>query len=121
MDKEEITLSKLALLVEATSQLREQDSVLEEVKTAAFEALLLNPGSDFGDWEQILVKEYATEVIDANGENSEEVYEALSDLWETPYEDIASGLEYDFKDWAEAFATDESVRMYYDMIDKLKM
>lgn len=91
---------------------------MEELKTAAFEVLLLNPGCEQSDWAKILVEQYGTEVVDAYGNNPNEVFADLADLWESPYLDEVSGLEYDFKTWAEAFATDAAVQMYYDLTDK---
>ena len=93
-----------------------EDETLEELKAAAFEVLLLNPGCDRADWAKILVEEYGTEVVDAFGSNPREVYAELDDLWETTYWDHKSDLEYTFKQWAEAFATEASVQMYYDLI-----
>lgn len=113
-------LNKAFLLAKAINKLRNDEEELQELKAAAFEALLLNPGSEFGDWEKILIEEYATEVVDAFGENPADSMAALSDLWETPYNDIASGLEYTFSTWAEALCTDAAVRMYYDMIVERK-
>lgn len=92
-----------------------EDETLEELKAAAFEALLQNPGCDQADWAKILVEDYGTEVVDAYGNNPREVYAALADLWEDSYWDCNSDLEYSFKQWAEAFATDASVQMYYDL------
>lgn len=94
------------------------DDTLEKLKAAAFEVLRLNPGCEQSDWENILVEQYGTEVVDAYGNDSAEAYASLSDLWETPYLDEISGLEYDFKTWAEAFCTDSAVRMYYDLTGK---
>ena len=92
--------------------------MLEELKAAAFEVLLLNPGCEQSDWAKILVEQYGTEVVDAYGTDPEEAYASLADLWQSPYFDRNSGLEYDFKTWAEAFATDAAVQMYYDLTDK---
>ena len=88
---------------------------LDELKAAAFEVLLLNPGCDQSDWANILVEQYGTEVVDAYGTDAAEAYASLSDLWESPYFDTNSGLEYDYKTWARVFATEESVMMYHDM------
>lgn len=41
------------------------DECLDELKAAAFEVLLLNPGSEMADWQQTLVLQYGTEVVDA--------------------------------------------------------
>ena len=94
------------------------DETLEELKAAAFEVLRLNPGCEQSDWAKILVEQYGTEVVDAYGKDPAEAYASLGDLWETPYLDEVSGLEYDFKTWAEAFSTDAAVQMYYDLTEK---
>ena len=91
---------------------------LDELKAAAFEVLRLNPGCEQSDWARILVEQYGTEVVDAYGKDQAEAYASLEDLWESPYLDEVSGLEYDFKTWAEAFSTDAAVQMYYDLTEK---
>ncbi|MDD6472187.1 MAG: hypothetical protein PUF62_04025 [Bacteroidales bacterium] len=91
---------------------------LEELKDAAFEVLLLNPGCEQSDWARILVEQYGTEVVDAYGKDPAKAYASLEDLWESPYFDRNSAREYDFKTWAEAFSTDAAVQMYYDLIEK---
>jgi len=96
------------------------DETLEELKAAAFEVLRLNPGCGQGEWADILIGQYGTEVVDTYGNNPGEVFADLEDLWEGPYLDRASGLEYDFKTWAEAFANEAAVQMYYDLTEKLK-
>lgn len=97
------------------------DDTLDELKVAAFEALRLNPGCEQSDWTKILVEQYGTEVVDAYGKDPAEAYASLEALWENPYLDEVSGLEYTFSQWADAFATDASVQMYYDLIDKIKI
>lgn len=92
---------------------------MEELKAAAFEVLLLNPGCEQSDWARILVEQYGTEVVDACGKDPAEAYASLEDLWESPYLDKVSGLEYDFKTWAEAFSTDAAVQMYYDLTEHI--
>ena len=93
---------------------------LDELKAAAFEVLRLNPGCEQSDWARILVEQYGTEVVDAYGKDPAEAYASLDDLWESPYLDEVSGLEYDFKTWAEAFSTDAAVQLYYDLTEKNK-
>lgn len=93
---------------------------LDELKAAAFEVLLLNPGCDQAEWADILVGQYGTVVVDAYGKDPAEAYASLADLWESPYFDRNSGLEYDFKTWAEAFSTDAAVQLYYDLTEKNK-
>ena len=117
-NKEDIAFRKMALFMEAAKKANEQDDTLEELKAAAFEVLRLNPGCDQSDWADILVEQYGTEVVDAYGNTPSEVFAELADLWESPYLDEVSGLEYDYKTWAEAFSTDAAVQMYYDLTTK---
>lgn len=116
--KEDIALQKLDLLMRSISEAGQESDTLDELKAAAFEVLLLNPGSEQGDWSKMLMEQYGTEVVDAYGNNPSEVFAELEDLWETPYYDRNSGLEYKFNQWAEAFATEASVQMYYDLIEQ---
>lgn len=118
--KEDIAFRKLSMLLKAVTEANGQDDTLEELKAAAFEVLLLNPGCDQRDWADILVEQYGTEVVDAYGNNPMDVYADLANLWESSYYDKQSGLEYGYKEWAEAFCTDASVRMYYDLIAKIR-
>ena len=118
MDRKEDMAFKMEMLMKAVTEANEPDDTLEELKAAAFEVLLLNPGCDQGDWADILIEQYGTEVVDAYGNNPFEVYALLEDLWESPYFDKCSGLEYDFKTWAEALWTDASVQMYYDLTER---
>lgn len=126
MDKEDIAFQKMALLMKATQKAREQyeepdepDDALEELKAAAFEVLLENPGCEQSDWAQILVEQYGTELVDEYGPSPADVFASLADLWESPYYDENSGLEYDYKDWAEALWTEAAVQMYYDLTAKI--
>ena len=116
--KEDIAFRKLSMLMKAVTGANEQDDTLEELKAAAFEVLRLNPGCEQSDWAKILIEQYGTEVVDAYGKDPAEAYASLEELWESPYLDEVSGLEYDFKTWAEAFATDAAVQMYYDLTEK---
>lgn len=80
--------------------------------------LLLNPGSEQSDWADVLINQYSTEVVDALGNNPTDVYAELADFWESPYFDENSGLEYDYKTWAQILDNEASVQMYYGMIEK---
>lgn len=95
----------------------ETDSLMDELKDAAFEYLLLNPGSEFGDWRQGLIEDYPTEVVDAFGNDPADVYSSLVDLWEDDYEDPKTGIEQRLCDWALAFATEQSVNIYYKLVE----
>ena len=97
-------------------QLMPQDEAQRELEAAAFEALLLNPGVDRGDWVTILVGQYSAEVVDAYGNNPLVVFPALEDLWDEQYYDENSQQERAFFEWARAFSTEESVEMYYGLI-----
>lgn len=95
------------------------DETLDELKAAAFEVLLLNPGSEQSDCAKMLVEQYGTELIDAYGTDPAEIYHALADLWESPYYDRNTDLEYTYETWALALHTEQSVDMYYDLIKKI--
>ncbi len=84
-----------------------------ELKEAAWNILHENPGTDFGDWQDMLIKQYPTEVVDALGTNPPEVFAELSDWWGSMgYDDGITDLCYSFRDWAEYFATERSVELY---------
>ena len=85
---------------------------MAELKAVAFEYLLLNPGSEFGDWQNGLISDYPTEVVDALGNNPNEVFASISDLWESDYEDPKTGIEQKFSEWAMAFANEYAVGIY---------
>lgn len=88
-----------------------------ELKAAAFEYLLLNPGSEFGDWQQGLIEEYPTEVIDALGDDPSDVYAAIADLWESNYLDPKTNIEQCYSEWSMSFANEYAVGIYYCLVD----
>lgn len=100
--------------------MEEGTNTLDELKQAAFDILCKNPGSDMSDWKDELISEYGNELMEEYGPDPADVYASLADLWEGPYYDSESGLEYNLCEWALAFATEESVRMYYDLIEQRK-
>ena len=94
-----------------------QDTLMDELKAAAFEYLLTNPGCEFVDWQQGLIDDYPEEVVDALGNNPGDVYAALADLWEDDYEDPRTGTWRKFGEWAMVFANEYAVQLYYDLAD----
>lgn len=95
----------------------ETGPLMDELRDAAFEYLLLNPGSEFGDWQQGLIQEYSTEVVDALGNNPNEMMSDLADLWESDYTDPKTGIEQKFSEWAMSFANERAVGVYYFLVD----
>lgn len=93
------------------------DPLMDELREAAFEYLLLNPGSEFGDWSKGLIEEYPAEVVDALGNTPNEVNADLADLWETDYTDPKTGIEQKFSEWAMSFANEHAVGIYYFLVD----
>ena len=84
-----------------------------DLKEAAWNVLHENPGYGFDEWVQTLVEQYPTEVVDAIGSHPAETYASLSDMWDSEdYEDAKTGECHTLKDWAEYFATDQSVELY---------
>lgn len=95
----------------------EPTTLTAELQEAAFEYLLLNPGSEFGDWQQGLISDYPAEVVDALGTNPEEVNASLADMWESDYEDPKTGTCQKFSEWAMSFANEYAVGIYYFLVD----
>lgn len=90
----------------------------DDFRKIAFDVLLENPGSDFGDWQDFLINGYGEEVVDEFGDNPFDVFAELEDYWETmDYEDPRTGIFKTYSQWAEAFATPEAVSIYNDLID----
>lgn len=84
-----------------------------DLKEAAWNILHENPGTDFGDWQMMLIEQYPTEVVDALGTNPPEVFAELSDWWDCmDYDDGVMEIPHTFREWAEYFATERSVELY---------
>jgi hypothetical protein len=98
----------------------ETDPLMDELKHAAFEYLLLNPGSEFCDWRQGLIQEYPTEVVDALGNDPDEIYSDLANLWQDDYLDPTTGIEQSYAEWAQCFSNEPSVGIYYFLVDACK-
>ena len=119
MDKD---LKKLKILMNAINEVEEENQEEEfdeasdfyaELKEAAWNILHENPGTDFGDWQMMLIEQYPTEVVDALGTNPPEVFAELSDRWDCmDYDDGVLEIPHTFREWAEYFATERSVELY---------
>lgn len=119
MDKD---LKKLKILMNAINEVEEENQEEEfdeasdfyaDLKEAAWNILHENPGTDFGDWQMMLIEQYPTEVVDALGTNPPEVFAELSDWWDCmDYEDGVMEIPHTFREWAEYFATERSVELY---------
>lgn len=96
------------------------DPLREELKTAAFEVLLENPGSELEDWISDLIEMYPTEVVDALGTDPEDVESQLADMWSEPYFDPATGLEMTYSDWAITLCNEMTIDLYYALVDAKK-
>ena len=83
-----------------------EDEFYADLKEAAWNILHENPGTDFGDWQMMLIEQYPTEVVDALGTNHPEVFAELSDWWDCmDYDDGVLEIPHTFREWAEYFAT----------------
>jgi hypothetical protein len=91
------------------------EELLNELHHAAFEVLLLHPGSTRETWVQTLMEQYPTEVIDALGADTETTRERLNKMWGEDYTDTA-GVTRSYADWAARFATDAAITEYYKTI-----
>lgn len=119
---EDKDLKKLEMAWHAFNEIREEENQEEEeeapdfyadLKEAAWNILHENPGTDFGDWQMMLIEQYPTEVVDALGTNPPEVFAELSDWWDCmDYDDGVLEIPHTFREWAEYFATERSVELY---------
>ena len=120
---EDKDLKKLNMLMNAFNEVKaeeNQENELDEapdfyadLKEAAWNILHENPGTDFGDWQMMLIEQYPTEVVDALGTNPPEVFAELSDWWDCmDYDDGVLEIPHTFREWAEYFATERSVELY---------
>ena len=90
----------------------------QELKEAAWNVLHDNPGSDYSDWEQTLLEQYPTEVVDALGTSPEDVFAQLADWWENwTYEDENTGICETFQDWSLIFANEQTVMLYEQLAE----
>lgn len=119
---EDKDLKKLNMLMNAFNEVKAEESQEEEeeapdfyadLKEAAWNILHENPGTDFGDWQMMLIEQYPTEVVDALGTNPPEVFAELSDWWDCmDYDDGVLEIPHTFREWAEYFDTERSVELY---------
>lgn len=91
----------------------------ERLHDAAFEALLLYPGQDFNGWLDKLISLFGIEVVDALGTDPATIAGRIKEMWNEPYRDPASRLTRTFSQWAEAFATEELTRQYYEYVKSI--
>ena len=119
---EDKDLKKLNMLMNAFNEVKAEENQEEEeeapdfyadLKEAAWNILHENPGTDFGDWQMMLIEQYPTEVVDTLGTNPPEVFAELSDWWDCmDYDDGVMEIPHTFREWAEYFATERSVELY---------
>lgn len=91
------------------------EELLNELHHAAFEVLLLHPGTTRDTWVQTLMEQYAMEVTDALGTDEETTRERLNKMWGEGYTDTA-GVTRSYAEWAALFATDAAITEYYKSI-----
>ena len=125
---EDKDLKKLNMLMNAFNEVKAEENQEEELdeapdfyadlKEAAWNTLHENPGTDFGDWQMMLIEQYPTEVVDALGTNPPEVFAELSDWWDCmDYDDGVMEIPHTFREWAEYFATERSVELYDQLVE----
>lgn len=91
------------------------ENLIEELHHAAFEVLLLHPGTTRETWVQTLIEQYPTEVIDALGTDTKQTRERLNKMWHDTYTDTA-GVTRSYAEWAALFATENDITEYYKTI-----
>lgn len=88
------------------------EELLNELHHAAFEVLLLHPGTTRDTWVQTLMEQYPAEVKDALGTDTETTRERLNKMWGEDYTDTA-GNTRSYADWAALLATENDITEYY--------
>jgi hypothetical protein len=91
------------------------DELLNELRNAAFEVLLLHPGITRETWVQTLMEQYAMEVTDALGTDEEQTRERLNKMWGEDYTDTAGETRL-YAEWAALFATENDISNYFKTI-----
>ena len=92
-----------------------EEELINELHHAAFEVLLLHPGTTRDTWVQTLMEQYAMEVTDALGTDTETTRERLNKMWGEDYTDTA-GVTRSYAEWAALLATDAAITEYYKTI-----
>lgn len=91
------------------------EELINELRNAAFEVLLLHLATTRDTWVQLLMEQYAMEVTDALGTDEKTTRERLNKMWGEDYTDTA-GVTRSYSDWAALFATDAAITEYYKTI-----
>ncbi len=111
-------LTQIYKILEKSGQ--DAPDFVEDLKDAAWDVLHENPGSNCRMWIETLIGEYPTEVVDALGTDPDEIMDQLAQWWRSmKYNDEITGLCYTFGEWAEVFASDQSVADYNALVKRL--
>lgn len=110
-------IRNLKILSMIVNNLDELTPLMNELHHAAFEVLLLHPGSTRDIWVQTLIEQYPAEVADALGTDKETTRELLNKMWGDTYTDTA-GNTRTYAEWAALLATEEDITEYYKTIPK---
>lgn len=94
-------------------------AAIRELMAAAFETILFFPGIDYERWVKVLLLEYTEEVVDALGDEPDEVHEALYELWhDVVYADESTSIEKKYCDWAALLKNQAMVEYYYKLVEE---
>lgn len=91
---------------------------IKELKAAAFETILFFPGLDFQQWCQVLLKEYTEEVVDALGDDAQQVMNDLTELWTSSYTDPTTEICKKYCEWATILKNKEMIGNYYKLVEE---
>ncbi len=109
-------MRKLERLHQAFAAQDLESGGLQDLKKAAFEYCKSGycSQSELKRYLNVRFGEMTTEYF---GTDTEKIDAVLDALWNTPYFDWDSEQEYTFSTWALTFSTEESKRMYRDLVD----
>lgn len=92
----------------------------QELMEGAWQILHDNPSTEREVWKDELLAQYPTEVVDTFGTNPPEAFAAMEDWWDfKEYEDPATGINENYKEWAQIFANAKTVEIYDILADTL--
>ena len=103
---------KLLNYTERILDMNEIQYAMQDLLSAGFEVLLLNPGIAKQEWTERLYFSYCPEWIDAFGVDEESI-DGIAELWDTEYYDHLTDQSHTFAKWSQILCNQQEVDKYY--------
>lgn len=88
-----------------------------QLEDNAFNILLSNPGYGKKELMNALMKNHKDLIIEAYGNQPDDIVESLMKLWDTSYCDIVHREEHTFKEWAIKFSSVKDTELYKEFTE----